>query len=127
MTYEAVHLVEGAEDVDSFGFIPGESLGTRQAVLRGVVVRESDYPWTYIQCSPQRVSLLLGTHRRAILRAGVDGNGHVADQSSCEFINALKRGQGDISLTIMRTLRCDAMHPGVCKYLSGCQEEQIAA
>lgn len=47
-THKTVHLVEGTDDVSSFGVVPGEPLGTREAVLRGEIVGEGDGSGTYI-------------------------------------------------------------------------------
>lgn len=80
-TYEAVHLVECTEDVDAFGLVPREPLGTGQAVLRSEFVGQRDGAGTYVQSAPQRISLFLGAHGRAVLGAGVNGHGYVADQA----------------------------------------------
>lgn len=97
---ETVHLMESTEDIDAFGLVPREPLGTWQAILRGEFVRQSDGSWTYIQSSPQRVSLFLGTHGWAVLGARVDGHRYIADQSSP-----------------VRALRWDAGCPKICRSL----------
>ena len=47
-THKTVHLMECTDDVGSFGFVPGEPLRAREAILRGEIVGESDGSGTYI-------------------------------------------------------------------------------